>query len=457
MKRVAGKTLILVVDDEPAERRGLARLLEQSGYAVETAASGTEALAVVDERRPAAILADLVLPDLDAMELLTRLRATGHSPGVVVVTGHASIESAVAAMRRGAVDYLVKPIQPAALAAAVDKAVSAPPAAAELDPLELPTASEVGDAPLVGRSPAMQALERWIAAAASSAAPVLISGESGTGKELVARTIHDRSTRREAAFVAINCAAVPKDLLESELFGHEKGAFTGAEGRRAGHVEMAQGGTLMLDEVAEMESHTQAKLLRVLQDGTVRRVGGEEEIAVDFRVIAATNQDPATAIAEGRLREDLFYRLGVLTVSLPALRQRREDIPLLVRRFVDEINQQEGTRVRAVDRPVLDRLLAHAWPGNVRELRNAIHRAVVVASASDRDVLTVEDLPPEVQDSRSGRPGEARTSPAGSRPNRAAPAHGTARARSSGRSPASGRRASRAAGGPRPPAPPGRA
>jgi DNA-binding NtrC family response regulator len=394
---------ILVVDDEPAERDGLARLVGQWGYEVETAASGEEALNLIESQHPAVVLTDLVLPEMDGLTLLQKLRETGRPPIVLLVTGHGTVETAVEAMRHGAFDYLTKPVDATRLQVLLEKSIEQESLSREVSFLRHQLRQKGTFGQLVGQSRGMQEVYRWIELAATSTAPVLVYGESGTGKELVARTIHDLSNRRNKPFVAINCAAIPETLIESELFGHERGAFTGATERRLGCFELTDGGTLFLDEIAEMDSNTQAKLLRVLQEGTFRRVGsGKAEIQVDVRVIAATNRVPSEAIAQGQLREDLFYRLNVFSIRLPALRERREDIPLLAKTFVDEFNRQDNRQVRGLSNDAERELERHAWPGNVRELRNVIQRAVVLSGTG---VIGVEHLPENVL--RATSPGSA--------------------------------------------------
>jgi DNA-binding NtrC family response regulator len=385
---------ILVVDDEPSEREALARLVGQWGYEVETASSAEEALALVETQHPAVVLTDLVLPEMDGLTLLQRLKETGRTTQVLLVTGHASVESAVEAMRHGAFDYLTKPVEPARLQILLEKSINQEMERRELVYLRrnLQQVGRFGQ--LVGQSKGMQEVYRWIELAAPSTAPVLVYGDSGTGKELVARTIHDRSYRKNKPFVAINCAAIPETLIESELFGHERGAFTGATERRLGCFELADGGTLFLDEIAEMDSSTQAKLLRVLQEGNFRRVGGGKlEIQVDVRVIAATNRVPSEAMAQGQLREDLFYRLNVFAIRLPALRERKEDIPLLADTFIEEFNRQDDRQIRGLNQDAARALERYHWPGNVRELRNVIQRAVVLGGSGEIDV---EHLPENV-------------------------------------------------------------
>lgn len=394
---------VLVVDDEPAERDGLARLVGQWGYEVETASSGEEALNLIETHHPAVVLTDLVLPEMDGLTLLQKLRETGRPPIVLLVTGHGTVESAVEAMRHGAFDYLTKPVDATRLQVLLEKSIEQESLSREVSFLRHQLRQKGSFGQLVGQAKGMHEVYRWIELAATSTAPVLVYGESGTGKELVARTIHDLSNRRSKPFVAINCAAIPETLIESELFGHERGAFTGATERRLGCFELADGGTLFLDEIAEMDNSTQAKLLRVLQEGSFRRVGGgKTEIQVDVRVIAATNRVPTEAMSQGQLREDLFYRLNVFAIRLPALRERKEDIPLLARTFIDEFNRQDNRQVRGLNADAEKALERYTWPGNVRELRNVIQRAVVLSGTG---LIGTEHLPENVL--RSAEPAKA--------------------------------------------------
>jgi DNA-binding NtrC family response regulator len=296
---------------------------------------------------------------------------------VIILTGRATVDTAVAAMRQGAYDYLTKPVEPRRLQALLEKAVEKAEVVQEVTALRRQLQEVKGLGPLLGTSPNMREVYRQIDQAAMTAAPVLITGETGTGKELVARTIHDLSSRAKQRFVAVNCSAIPETLLESELFGHERGAFTGAAERRAGYFELADAGTIFLDEITEMSPGLQAKYLRTLQNGMVRRLGGKTEFKVDVRVIAATNRDPVLAVNDGSFRKDLYYRLNVLTIPMAPLRQRKEDVPLLVEAFIAEFNERYSRVVKAADDGALELLRQHDWPGNVRELRNMIERAVV--------------------------------------------------------------------------------
>lgn len=382
---------ILVADDEEASRKGLKTLLCKWGYTVEEAADGQEALEKAMAFLPAVVITDLVMPRLDGLSLLKALQEELPFAPVIILTGHGTIETAVAAMKEGAYDYLTKPVDVPRLRILIQKALEKGEALREVTLLRRRLKEVWGVGNLVGKSQAMQEVYRLIELAAPTSASVLITGESGTGKELVARTLHELSPRSQGPFVPVNCAAIPETLLESEIFGHEKGAFTGALERRVGCFELAHGGTIFLDEVAEMSPSTQAKFLRILQDGTVRRLGGKVEIQVDVRILAATNKDPLKAMKEGILREDLYYRLNVFHISLPSLRERREDIPLLIQAFIEEFNAKYEKRVKSVDEGALKILLQHLWPGNVRELRNTIERTVIVCGA---DLIAPQHLPP---------------------------------------------------------------
>jgi DNA-binding NtrC family response regulator len=396
-ERRSTRARVLVVDDEPAERETLARLIAQWGFDVETAASGDEALALTERYRPAVVITDLILPGTDGLSVLQTLRAGNQAPVVLLVTGHATVETAVEAMRRGALDYLTKPIDTMRLQLLLQKAVEQDSLSREVTLLRRELRQRGTFGRFVGQSKRMQEVYHTIEMMANSNAPIFIHGESGTGKELVARTVHELSDRRAGPFVAINCAAIPETLIESELFGHERGAFTGASERRIGCFELADGGTLLLDELAEMNVATQAKLLRVLEEAAFRRVGGKAEVTVDVRVVAATNRVASEALANGTLREDLFYRLSVFVLELPPHRQRVEDIPLLAARFIEEFNAQNGRSVPGLTPDAEEALAQYAWPGNVRELRNAMHRAVVLAGSG---AIMREHLPPAVAGDR---------------------------------------------------------
>ena len=401
---------ILVVDDEAGSREGLSRLLEAWGYETSTAGSAEEALAQLDRSRPNAVITDLVMPGIDGLELIRRLQAEYPVP-VIVLTGHGTIEQAVEAIRLGAQDILEKPVESAKLKILLEKLAGTRDMLAEILRLRAELRERGAFGPLRGASDKMKVVFRQIEQVAPSLLSVLIVGESGTGKELVAQTLHELSPRRRKEFVAVNCAAIPATLLESEIFGHEKGAFTGAVQRKIGCFEMASHGTLFLDEISEMDLNLQAKLLRVLQEQNFRRVGGNQIIRADVRVIAATNRDPAQAIEAGKLRTDLYYRLNVFNITIPPLRERTEDIPILSKHLAEQYAKRTGSPVAKIDPLAMSRMVAHRWPGNVRELKNAIQRAALLCE--DSNILT-EHLPPEVAqvdppgaDRDAAGPGEA--------------------------------------------------
>ncbi len=387
------KHRILVADDEAASRKGLKALLSNWGYEVEEASDGEEALQRAVAFLPAVVVADLVMPKLDGLGFLKAIQEELPFATVIILTGHGTIETAVDAMKHGAYDYLTKPVDVPRLRILIQRALEKGEAVREVTLLRRRLKEVWGFGKLVGKGKAMQEVYRLIDLAAPTSAPVLISGESGTGKELVAHILHELSPRSQKAFVAVNCSAIPETLLESEIFGHERGAFTGAMERRVGCFELANEGTIFLDEIAEMSPATQAKFLRIVEDGTVRRLGGKQEIKIDVRVLAATNKDPLKAIKDGALRGDLYYRLNVFTLSLPALRERGDDIPLLIQAFVEELNAKYEKRIKSVDEAALQALLRHPWPGNVRELRNTIERAII---ACETDLIASRHLPPSI-------------------------------------------------------------
>jgi len=395
------KTRILVVDDEASARTGLAKLLESADFVVDTAENGKEALAVVAERPPEVIVTDLKMPEMDGMELLTKLREGGSDLPVVVATAFGDVSSAVTAMRAGAADYLTKPIDFDALLVAIDRARERHALRVEAENLrrQLRERDAEGLQGLIGASPAMQKVYRTARQVAPSRATVLITGESGTGKGELARAIHQLSPRSKHPLVSLHCAAVPETLLESELFGHEKGSFTGADKRRLGRFEQANGGTLFLDEIGEISPLVQTKLLRVLQERQLERVGGNETIAVDVRVIAATNRDLANEVREGRFREDLFYRLNVVHLDMPPLRLRGSDVIVLANAFLRRFAEDNKKPVDDFTEEARTKILAHRWPGNVRELENAIERAVVLCEGSR---IEADDLPFEAAQPMKG-------------------------------------------------------
>jgi DNA-binding NtrC family response regulator len=381
---------VLIVEDDIAARRGLTELVRAWGHEAESAADGQEGLERITTYRPSAVLADMVMPRMDGLELLRNVKDQLSDLTFVLITAQGSVDTAVSAMKDGAFDYLTKPVDPQRLRSLLGHVAERQRALREVAGLRHQLQEQGRFGPLVGNAPAIRAVYRMIEQAAPTAASVLVHGESGTGKELVAKTIHELSGRPSNLFVAINCAAIPESLLESEIFGHEKGAFTGAVDRRPGCFELADKGTLFLDEIAETSPAIQTKLLRVLQERTIRRLGGQKEQLVDVRLIAATNLDPAKAVQEGKLRMDLYYRVNVIGIGVPPLRDRAEDIPLLVQTFIAEFNSRNGRNVRAAS-PEASKLLQHyAWPGNIRELRNVVERAVIL---SNSDFIEPEHLP----------------------------------------------------------------
>jgi DNA-binding NtrC family response regulator len=382
---------VLIVEDDPATRSGLAELVQAWGFLTDEAADGEEAMRKVTTFRPAIIVSDLVMPRMGGADLLRALKDQLSDITLILLTAQGTIDSAVEAIKEGAYDYLSKPVDPQRLQILLQKAVERQDTLREVRALRRQLREQGSFGRIIGNSPGIRAVYRVIEQSAPTNASVLISGESGTGKELIAQTIHELSPRATFPFVAINCAAIPETLLESEIFGHEKGAFTGATDRRTGVFELAHRGTLFLDEIAEMMPATQVKLLRVLQERIFRRLGGRQEISVDVRVIAATNQNPQDAVNSGKLREDLFYRLNVFAIDLPPLRARREDIPLLVQTFLTEFNRTNAKSIRAVDQEAMYILERYPWPGNIRELRNVIERATILAES---EFIEPRHLPP---------------------------------------------------------------
>ncbi len=385
-------TRILVVDDEASARSGLEKLLRQAGYAVDTAKDGKEALAIASEHPPEVVVTDLKMPAMDGMTLLVKLRESDRDLPVIVATAFGEVASAVAAMRAGASDYLTKPIDFDTLVLAIERALERRTLRVEAENLrrQLRERDAEGLQGLIGASPAMQKVYRVARQVAAARATVLVTGESGTGKGELARAIHALSPRAKAPFVSLHCAAVPEALLESEMFGHEKGSFTGADKRRIGRFEQANGGTLFLDEIGDISPLVQTKLLRVLQERTLERVGGSETVAVDVRVIAATNRDLPTEVREGRFREDLFYRLNVVHIDMPPLRLRGSDVLVLANAFLRRFAEDNQKPVDDFDDEARTKILAHRWPGNVRELENAVERAVVLCEGTQ---IEGDDLP----------------------------------------------------------------
>ena len=387
---------VLIVEDEPSTRLGLTELVRTWGFITDSAADGEEALQRISVFRPTIIISDLVMPTMGGLELLRALKDEGGDLTIVILTAQGTVETAVEAIKEGAYDYLTKPIEPQRLKILLDKIVERQDTIREVKVLRKQLRDHGTFGRMIGSSQQMRKVYQVVEQAAPTSASVLIWGESGTGKELVAQTIHQLSPRAQMPFVPINCAAIPETLLESEIFGHEKGAFTGASDRREGCFELADRGTLFLDEIAEMTPATQVKLLRVLQERKFRRLGGRNEQTVDVRVIAATNVNPADAVKNGKLREDLYYRLNVFAMELPPLRQRKEDLALLIQSFLAEFNERNNKKVSALDPAAMRILEQYNWPGNVRELRNVIERAVIL---SQGEFVDPKHLPPLVTDS----------------------------------------------------------
>jgi DNA-binding NtrC family response regulator len=379
---------ILVVDDEKNIRRTLRMVLEGEGFDVIEAGSAEEAFPMIDEAAPDLVVLDVRLPGMSGVEALEKIRkdkAQSALP-IVVISGHASLSEAVQAVQRGANDFLEKPLDRDRMLVSLKNALAMRRLAREVEALKRDAGKRYE---MIGDSPAMKRLYGEIEKVAPTRGRVLITGESGTGKELIARAIHKLSPRTGAAFVKVNCAAIPAELIESELFGHERGAFTGAQGRKRGLFEVAHMGTLFLDEIGDMSLAAQAKVLRALQNGEITRVGGDATVAVDVRVIAATNKDLEVAVGKGEFREDLYFRLNVVPIKSPSLRDRLEDVPALARAFLEEFCAENGMRTKPVEAEVMEALVEHHWPGNVRELRNVVERMAILSG----DAITLEDLP----------------------------------------------------------------
>jgi two-component system, NtrC family, response regulator HydG len=415
--------LVLIVDDEKSNLESLGKIFEREGWAVALAASGPTALEVLRREKVSAVVTDLMMPGMSGEELLRAVKALSPETEVVLMTAYGTVETAVAAMKEGAYDFITKPVKRHAIVKSVRQALEKASLVAENRALKARLAALApGAGGLLGDAPAFRAVLETLRAAAPTQATVLLTGESGTGKELAARLVHDLSPRAAGPFVPINCAAIPEGLLESELFGHEKGAFTGAATRREGRFERAHGGTLFLDEVGEMPVAVQVKLLRFLQDGVLERVGGTEPIAVDVRVVAATNKDLAAEVKAGRFREDLFYRLDVVSVRLPPLRDRAEDVLPLASAFLRRVAEKLPKQVTGLSAAAAAALERYPWPGNVRELQHAVERAVILTSG---EVVDVADLPDAIRTATAaGAGGSGAAGPVGgaSGPGTAAPA-----------------------------------
>ncbi len=382
---------ILIVEDEENARTGYEALLRKWGYTVLGVGTAEDALENIPEFQPSLVIADVELPGMNGLELLSHLEDLQNVPAIVI-TGRGSDDRAVAAIEAGAFWYIEKPLKAPVLRALLERALGRSHDRKQVAALtrQLRDAGRLGS--LVGESKTMREVMRLVELAAPSSASVLITGETGSGKEIVARTIHRLSPRAERPFIAINCSAIPESLMESEIFGHERGAFTGAAERRLGCFELADGGTLLLDEIGEMPAPTQAKLLRVLEDGKIRRLGSKSETSVNVRVLAATNREPEQAVSKGDLRQDLFFRLNVFRIHIPPLRDHKDDIPALTQQLLTDLATKHGKAPRGVTDDVLDLFQSHSWPGNIRELRNILERALIVC---DREVINRAHLPPD--------------------------------------------------------------
>ena len=387
----------LVVDDEQNLRKVLAAMLKREGYDVSVAENGVQALAELRKNGADVVVTDQVMPQMGGLELLKTVLSEFPDVPVIMITAHGTVDSAVEAIKLGAFDYITKPFEQDELKQVISKAVRS----RELGKNNISSMDEKARAALVGASPAMQDVFKIIDKVADTPSTVLITGESGTGKELVASALHTGSSRKSKPFIRINCAAIPKDLMESELFGYERGAFTGAVSSKPGRFELADEGSLFLDEIGEIPVEMQVKLLRALQESEFERVGGIRTLKVDVRLIAATNRDLKTLIAEGRFREDLYYRLAVVPIALPPLRDRREDIPLLIGHFIEKYNRRLGKRVERIDEEALKQLVAYGWPGNIRELENLMERSVLFA---DGPAIHATSLPDSLRETGTPAP-----------------------------------------------------
>ena len=401
---------ILVVDDEASIADGLRLTLEAEGYSVRIAGSVRTALASVAQSEPHVAIVDLMLPDGDGLTLTKELKTRDPALEVVVITAYGSVRKAMEATKGAGAFYVVeKPFEPEEVLGLVKNALEHRKLLVENTELRRRLLEQTADSEILGSAPGIQRVLETIASVADTDANVLIIGESGTGKELIANALHERSSRREGPFVKINCAALPKDLIESELFGHTKGSFTGATTEKVGLLEEAHKGSLLLDEITEMPADLQAKLLRVLEERVVRRLGGAKSIPVDFRLLSSTNRGPEQAVKDGGLRQDLYFRINTVTIAVPPLRERRDDLPMLVRAFLERYRAKHQRAVDAIEPEAYRRLLAYAWPGNVRELQHAIERAVLVTRGP---MLTLEDLPEQLQHTaREGGAGPSAVAP----------------------------------------------
>jgi DNA-binding NtrC family response regulator len=399
------KVSLLVVDDEKVVRDSLAKWFKEDGFTVDSAESGAEALKKMQQRKWDILLLDIKMPGMDGMELHQRVRDIDSTATVIFITAHATVDSAVKALKNGAFDYVTKPVDPDYLSHLVANAVKQRELSNENVRLKEQVSEFAKSHELIGKSPQMQRIMKLVENVAQTDTTVMIRGESGTGKELIARDIHNHSERRYFPLVTLNCGGMPEGVLESELFGHERGAFTGAHYRRKGKIELADGGTLFLDEIGNIDKKTQMDLLRVIETKQFTRVGGNEVLKVDFRIISATNRDLEQAVKEGTFREDLYYRLNVFTIEVPPLRERTGDIPLLAEHFLHKYGKAMGKPFECFSPDALDKIKKYPWPGNVRELENAIERSVVIGSPP---AIKANDLPFSLKESTNS------TAPAGS-------------------------------------------
>ncbi|MFQ5637504.1 MAG: sigma-54-dependent transcriptional regulator [bacterium] len=393
---------ILIVDDEQAITQGLSELLKEEGFITETVADGKKALSMIEKNPFELVLLDLMIPGLTGLELLAEIKKREFLTEVIIITGKGTIHTAVEAMKSHAYDYLTKPVEPIRLRAVVAKALEHQSLIKKTQRLEQKIKSMTRYEDMVGHAEKMQQIYRLIDAVADTTASVLITGESGTGKELVARAMHKKSSRAAGPFIAVNCSAFPHDILENELFGHEKGAFTGALSEKAGCFEMANGGTLFLDEIGEMPADTQAKLLRALEERSFRRLGGSKEVKVDVRVLAATNKDTKKALQEGTLREDLYFRLSVMEIEMPPLRERMSDLKPLLTEFLNHFNEKHNKQVSGFSKECYEIFSTYPWPGNVRELKNLVERAVILCTDKEIEVKHLPKLLTSESDKSAG-------------------------------------------------------
>ena len=385
-----GMPVVMIVDDEPSNVASLARVFEREGFHVLPAASGKEGLEILRRQRVHVILTDLMMPGITGIDLLKNAKTVAPEADVILMTAYGTVETAVEAMKEGAYDFVTKPLKRVHVVRSVKRALEKQALVLENRDLRAKLETMQNPSSFVGSSLPVRQLLEMVYQVAPSTATVLLTGESGTGKEVLARLVHRHSARANRPFIALNCAAIPESILESELFGYEKGAFTGAVGRKEGRFKLADGGTLLLDEIGDISPSVQVKLLRVLQEGQFERLGGTHTLSVDVRIIAASKKNLAEEVKLGKFREDLFYRLNVIQMELPALRERREDIPLLADHFLQLFTRKNQKVVRGIQREAMSALSAYDWPGNVRELENTIERAVVLAK---EEVITIDSLP----------------------------------------------------------------